>query len=124
MFTIVIPIATAIPVPRSLTCIDGSIWATARMTAPFRTRTPSPSVSTVNGSATRMRSGQTSALTRPIAAAARSAVPSPSISKPGRIAFIRCSAAAVSSQTTMTLKTVDNPPARPADLPPAVIGGS
>ena len=54
-------------------CTPGSTLDTNRTTAPFSTSTPSPSVSTVNGSAIRIRTGQTSALIRPISAAEASA---------------------------------------------------
>ena len=58
MLTTVIPIATTIPAHTSSTCIPGSIWETPQTTAPFSTSTPRPSVSTVNGSATRMSNGK------------------------------------------------------------------
>ena len=63
VFTTVSPIATNIAVERARRAsTPGSIAAANRTTSPFSTSAPRPSVSTVNGSAMRTITGQTSAL--------------------------------------------------------------
>ena len=69
-------------------------------------------MSTVNGSAIRIATGQTSAFTRPIAAAAASAAPSPATSNRSMIAPSRRSAAAVRIQTAITRITARRPAKR------------
>src|SRR4051812_33295401 len=76
------PTITTTAENRSLTWTSSSTAAESSSSAPLRISAPSPSVATVNGSATRSRSGQTSALARPRMTASPKAATNPSSVNP------------------------------------------
>ncbi len=73
MLTTVTVRASAIPADSDATSKPGAIADASRTMPPLRTTTPRPSVITVSGSANHSTRGHTSALRRPIKAAAVSA---------------------------------------------------
>src|SRR5829696_10594815 len=93
---------TTVPSTKPDTERPGLIAATVRITTPFRTSTPRPSVRTVKGSANLISSGQTRALRSPISAAAPSAAPKLLTASPGRSALSNISDAAVITHTAIT----------------------
>src|SRR4051812_19031352 len=105
VFTTVSRMATAIAAPRLFTSSPGSGALTSSTTPPLRTSTPRPSVSTVMGRSSLIASGQISALTRPISAAAPSAAPKSLTSTLANIVLARSNAPAVTSNTTTTRST-------------------
>ena len=90
----------------------GTSSATRPRTAAFSTSGASPSVSTVNGSASRTSTGQTRAFSTPSRAAASSAGTKPSMLKPGSAQASSSRVAAVTTQTTRARHTGRRPGAR------------
>src|SRR4051795_13559564 len=93
------PTITTTAENRSLTWTSSRTAAESSSSAPLRISAPRPSVATVNGSAMRNRSGQTSELARPRMTASPKAATKPSSVNPDRISLSPSRASASRSRT-------------------------